>query len=137
MPVSQDLSALIAKLQAWKEHDFHADRQLSDEVLIADGWKSEPDARWQGGVRWYLSGNPEYSCGEDHRPHVIHDLDAALALVPKNHNYCLMVVDGETTATVWPSGASRGHVGRSSLQHAAILIAALKAKQAAQAKEAA
>ena len=50
---------LIAKLRAWKSRDFHRDRQLSDEVLIAGGWRCEPDEAWEGGVRWSWGTNPE------------------------------------------------------------------------------
>jgi hypothetical protein len=123
------ISGVIEKLEAWREHDFHADRQLSDEVLIADGWRCEPDAGFEGRVRWFWGTNPQYSSSESTRPHVIHDLNGALAVVPKNHGVRLLINGGIATASVWAAGEirRREHEGASTLATIAILIAALKA----------
>ncbi len=126
-----DFPALIAKLEAWKRYDFHKDRQLADEVLIADGWRCEPDAAWGGGVRWFRPAhNPEVSVCEDQRPNLIHDMNTALAVVPYKYNVCLILIEGEATATVWEPGNRVGHEGKSALGTIAVLIAALKATQA-------
>jgi hypothetical protein len=135
-----DLSALIAKLQAWEKHDFHGDRQLADEVLIADGWRCVPDKDWHGGIRWsYEAGNPKLFMSEDTRPHVILNLDNALGVVPLGHNVRLSIIGGNASAHVWRAGEifRDEYEGYSPLATIALIIAALKAKQALQAKEAA
>lgn len=127
-----DLATLISKLESWSLDSslFHADRQLSDEILIADGWNCEPDPTFEGGFRWYVGTNPQYSTS-DNRPHVLNDLNAAIGVVPYKAILTTMSYQSESrfTATVnnmqYPFVAS----GQSSRLTVAILIAALKYKQ--------
>src|SRR4051812_16221620 len=79
---ADSLSALLAKLEAWREHDFHADRQLADEMLIATGWRVVQDPEWEHGIRWEFGTNPRYSSSESSRPHPINSLDDALGQLP-------------------------------------------------------
>jgi hypothetical protein len=123
------ISAVIAKLEVWREHDFHKDRQLADEVLIADGWQCEPDPAFEGGVRWFFGTNPQYSSSESARPHVIHDLNTALGVVPVKHNVCLIIKPGECKAAVWPENSEYAVEGKATVPTVAALIAALKAKR--------
>ena len=80
---------LILRLEAWTEYDFHIDRQLADEILIAHGWKCEPDSTFEGGIRWYWGTNPQISSAETTRPHPINDLNAAVGLVPRGYRFML------------------------------------------------
>ncbi len=76
------LADLLVRLRAWREHEYHSDRQLADEVLIATGWSCEPDVGFQGGVRWFFGSSPQYSSTEAQRPHPINVLDHALGQIP-------------------------------------------------------
>ncbi len=122
--------ALIAKLEAWAEHDFHADRQLADEVLIADGWNCEPDATFEGGVRWFWGINPQISSSENTRPHPINDMNAAIGVVPFKHHWQVRVVGAYAEARVW-SGETEFHEYSASapIPTVALVIAALLAKK--------
>jgi hypothetical protein len=140
--MSQNLQTLIEKLQAWKEHDFHADRQLSDEVLIADGWKCEADESFEGGIRWFWGTSPQISCSEKQRPHLIHDLNTAIGVVPPGCSLRLMIYgQPPRQATAHVSCPIRGgrvavheFEGSSDIPTIAVLIAALKTKQILEAK---
>lgn len=79
-----DLPALLAKLEAWTEEtrNFHGDRQLADEVLLACGWRVFPDPTFEGGVRWEFGTNPTWCASESSRPHPINSVDAALGQIP-------------------------------------------------------
>jgi hypothetical protein len=79
-----DLTGLLAKLEAWSRDtgDFHSDRQLADEVLIATGWTCHPDPTFEGGVRWEFGKNPTVCTGENSRPHPVNSVDAALGQIP-------------------------------------------------------
>jgi hypothetical protein len=125
---------LIAKLEAWKEYNFHADRQLSDEILIADGWQCEPDDTFEGGIRWWRG---PYSTGESCRPHPIHDLNAAIALVPFKMDWRVSrITGGHLSAKPGPrfeceisdyNQRIKRVIGVSSEATVAVCIAALKA----------
>ncbi len=128
-----DHGALIAKLRAWSERDgsFHGDRQLADEVLIADGWRCETDQTFEGGVRWEYGIGPVVCASETTRPHPINDLDRAIAVVPFRCNWRLTFIAGQTVAHVWAPGEIfrdefEGHSERPSV---AILIAAFRYKE--------
>ena len=128
-----NLAPLIAKLQAWtmETGDFHSDRQLADEVLIADGWKCEPDESFEGGVRWFWGTNPQISASESSRPHVINDLNTAIGVVPFGCNWQIEMRNNRAEAQVWAQGKiPHGCLGRSERPSVAILIAALRYKQA-------
>ena len=127
-PVSKDL---IEKLKNWKELDFHADRQLADEVLIADGWRVIPDEGFQGGFRWEFGTNPTYCSSEKSRPHVIHDLNTAIGVIPFGCNWRLTRIGDQFIAHVWKCGEIfrdefEGHSTRETI---AVLIAALRFKE--------
>lgn len=126
-----DLAPLIGKLQAWSMEagSFHGDRQLADEVLIADGWRCEPDDSFEGGIRWFVGTWPEVSTSESSRPHVVNDLNTAIGVVPRGFDWGLTVIDEKATAIVWRHGyTEESVVGQSERPSVAILIAALKAK---------
>lgn len=111
-----DINKVIEKLEAWREHDFHGDRQLSDEIIIADGWKVERDPTFQGGERWYYKiGGCETSASRDSRPHPIQDMNAALGLVPFRYQFALSFsigdARGEYFASVWNDNLSAGETG--------------------------
>jgi len=122
---------LIDKLSAWTEHDFHADRQLADEILIADGWNCEQDATFEGGIRWFWGTNPQVSTSENTRPHPINDMNAAIGVVPFKHNWRLIVIGDRAVAQVWPLGEifRDEYEGVSTIPTVALVIAALKAKE--------
>lgn len=121
-------NALIAKLEAWNEPDFNSDRQLADEVLIADGWRVVPDETFEGGFRWEWGTNPTVCCSETTRPHVINDLNTALGVVPFDCNWRLTRIGSHATAHVWQSGEifRDEFAGSSPRETIAILIAALR-----------
>lgn len=133
--MSLSIDEVIAKLEAWREHDFHADRQLADEVLLADGWQCEPDPTFEGGVRWFWGTNPQVSSSENTRPHPINDLNAAVGVVP---------FGAEWQVAAKPNGLAAGavyHNGSLSLGAApaatvALVIAALRARKVALARRA-
>ena len=128
------MNALIEKLKSWKELDFHGDRQLADEVLIADGWRVIPDSSFEGGFRWEFGANPTYCSSESNRPHVIHDLNVAIGVVPFDCNWRLTRIGDQVVAHVWKCGEifRDEFEGCSSRETIAILIAALRFKEAQQ-----
>lgn len=96
-----DLDAIITKLQVWAGNDFHADRQLADEILIADDWHCEASEIFEGGVRWWRkSGAATYSTGENHRPHPLLYINDAFALLPPNKPWSLRSDHGGITCTI-------------------------------------
>lgn len=123
------MTLLISKLEAWCEHDFHTDRQLADEVLIADGWSCEPDETFEGGIRWFVGTNPQVSTSENTRPHPINDLNAAIGVVPYRYNWRLTMFGEQAVAQVWQSGEifRDEFEGHAPIPTIALLIAALKA----------
>jgi hypothetical protein len=109
--VSLSIDEVIAKLEAWREHDFHADRQLADEVLIADGWQCEPDPTFEGGVRWFWGTNPQVSSSESTRPHPINDLNAAVGVVPFKASWTLATYGGGACGSVTLNGQDGIFIG--------------------------
>lgn len=130
------IKAVIAKLEAWSyaPGDFHSDRQLADEILIADGWKPVADETFQGGVRWEYrtSGSGMTLCSsEGTRPHPINDMNAAIGVVPCGVGWSISFANGQAVADVHPKpGMTISNVhdlrGVSERPAVAITIAALK-----------
>ena len=128
-----ELSQIIFKLETWtlETGDYHSDRQLADEILIADGWKVEPDAEFAGGIRWYWGTNPQISTSESTRPHPINDINAAIGIVPRDCNWMINCSKnrGDVIAMVrnnrkpYRYGIGTSVIERPSI---ALLIAALK-----------
>lgn len=120
-----DIDALVKKLEAWTlAGGFFLDRQLADEVLIADCWSVVPDKTFEGGFRWQW-GN--LCSSESTRPHPINDMNAALGVVPRRATLKLEIKDGSATAIIW-----HGYElfqGKSERPSVAVLIAAIKAKR--------
>lgn len=126
-----DHTALLARLQNWSlvSRDVHSDRQLADEVLIGCGWRCEPDASSEGGVRWFIG---PYSAAKTSRPHPISDLNVAIGVVPRCCNWRLTVIGQKVTAHIWADEISRGEFeGRSERPSVALLIAVFKYVQSA------
>jgi hypothetical protein len=132
-----DYDELLAKLIAWtvETGGFHGDRQLSDELLLATGWKVEQDPTFQGGIRWYFGVNPQVSSSESQRPHLIHDIGTAIAARPYRWNISFTIVMEPAFLSVchiWPSGRPpiEGFMGASkeSEPHA-VMISVVKAWQ--------
>jgi hypothetical protein len=75
---------LLSDLTAWSEdtRNFHEDRQLSDRILIATGWRCIPDPGHPAKVRWEFGKNPTVSCWEPYVPHPINSIDDAIGQVP-------------------------------------------------------
>jgi hypothetical protein len=120
---------LIQKLMAWQDHDFHADRQLADEVLIADGWTVTPDPTFEGGVRWQIG---PVCASEGSRPHPIHSLDRALAVVPRDHAVSIEITRKGALANVWRDGTDGTRPvfeGVAPIASVAVLIAAFRAME--------
>ncbi|WP_020476410.1 hypothetical protein [Zavarzinella formosa] len=128
-----ELKTLIRKLEAWSDESgsFHTDRQLADEVLIADGWRVVPDPSFEGGFCWKFGVNPVVSSSESYRPHPVNDLNAAIAVIPHNAHWRLEVKNGVTWAYVWPCRGLMPEMsrGQSCRPAVAILVAALNFKQ--------
>ncbi|MCF8532412.1 MAG: hypothetical protein K9G48_05370 [Reyranella sp.] len=124
-----DFPTLIAKLESWTDGSFHTDRQLSDEILIADGWKVEPSTEFEGGVRWFRDmGGATYSCAEDRRPHPIRDLNTAVGLIPHGMDLVLIRTRRRCEASVFQAGPrSVTTKGKSPELAVAVCIAAVKA----------
>jgi len=125
-------AALIAKLAAWREPDFHKDQQLSDEVLIADGWVPTQDAEFAGGVAWR---HGPLTVSETQRPHVLYDMRPALGVIPRLCQVVLMIPPSlpiadvnETCCVLQAAGRTVGY-GSSLNPQIAVLIAALRAKE--------
>jgi hypothetical protein len=126
-----DHTALLARLQNWSlvSGDPHSDRQLADEVLIAYGWRCEPDASLEGGVRWFIG---PYSAAKTSRPHPINDLSVSIDLVPRCCNWRLTVIGEKATAHIWPDKIFRDEFeGQSERPSVALLIAVFKYAQSA------
>ncbi|WP_319798277.1 hypothetical protein [Nitrobacter sp.] len=131
-----DFDAVITKLQAWTEFDFHTDRQLADEILIADGWCCEPDQAFGGGFRWWCkNGAVTYSSSETHRPHPIIDMNAAVALIPHGAGWNLSSDHGGAICSVrigallmpgTPTHVATGYAKRTTV---AVCLAAMTAKK--------
>lgn len=121
------LSEIIAKLESWslESSSFHADRQLSDEILIADGWQCEESADFEGGFRWWVGVNPQYSTG-DNRPHPINDLNAAIGIVPFGAKFILEGCHATSKFTARVAGNNLSVFGHSTRATVALLIASLK-----------
>lgn len=127
---------VIAKLEGWSlaAGDFHADRQLADEILIADGWKPVQDETFEGGVRWEYrtSGHGKTLCAsENTRPHPINDMNAAIGVVPFGVGWSISFANGQAVADIHPKpGMTISNVhelrGISERPAVAITIAALK-----------
>ena len=124
-----DFDALIDKLEAWTDHSFHADRQLSDEVLLADGWQCEDDG---GRVKWSRKfGSATSSIWEPHHPHPLQDLNAAFALRPYGTNINTICGQHRCQAAVYvPLAPFEPFIGESPELTVAICIASLKAIKA-------
>lgn len=132
--MTPNLGPLIEKLMGWNldSGDFHTDRQLSDEVLVADGWRVQEDKAFEGGIRWSFGKCPEVSVADANRPHVINDLNAAVGVVPIGCSWQLQVSPtGETAARVWleTTAGTMWAEGASPRSSVALLIAALKFKE--------
>lgn len=134
------LSEIIVRLCDWslETSNFHADRQLADEVLIADGWRVVPDEAFEGGIRWSWGISPEVSVADATRPHVINDLDAAVGVVPLGCSWHVQMYNGRAAAKVLlfkdTSISLDNQVvifadGHSSRPSVALLIAALRFKE--------
>ena len=129
----KDLRDLIRDLEAWTldGSDFHKDRQLADEVLLADGWNVEHDVDGHRGVLWTWGTNPKIMMADDYRHHPINDLNAAFGVIPYGFNFRIGF-DGVTSKVVlWPRGdvtMGRSTEGESSRVQVAIIIASLKQK---------
>jgi hypothetical protein len=78
----EETNTLITDLVAWREHAFHADRQLADRVLLATGWRCLPDPGHPAGVKWEVGRNPVVTAWEPHHPHPVNSLDDALRQLP-------------------------------------------------------
>lgn len=119
------------KLEAWSRArgSYHTDRQLADEVLIADGWRVQPDIEWEGGIRWSWGSNPEVSASESTRPNPINDLNTAIGVVPFECNWAIAVGDsGRAMAQVWRKGTApmEKFIGHGEIPAIAVLIAAFR-----------
>jgi hypothetical protein len=96
-----DHGALIAKLKAWDRPDFHKDRQLSDAVLIADGWLCHPDSGYAGNYRWERkTGTATFTVAADNAPHPVCDLNAAIHVLPLGSKFNIAGVIGGGSLTV-------------------------------------
>lgn len=123
-----DFPALIAKLEAWTPEmaDFHRDRQLADEVLIAGGWKVERDAAFEGGISWSRRvGIGTYFSCEASRPHPLNDVQSAIGILPAA-DWSIVKTKESIVATVM-FNPNWGVIGRSREIAVAVCIAAVKA----------
>ncbi len=125
------MKELIAKLEAWTQErgDFHSDRQLADEVLLADGWKPIQDKTFEGGVRWERKAAGMTLCSsESTRPHPLNDMNAAIGVVPFKAGWMVRNVGNRAQGLVWNPEAAPGadQFGAvSERPQVALLIAAL------------
>ena len=93
MPVSDPRTPdLLAALEAWREDaaSFHGDRQLSDRVLLAAGWRCLPDPGHPTGERWEFGTNPVYSAWPPYHAHPVQRLDDAIGQMPAGWRLCRM-----------------------------------------------
>lgn len=133
---------VLAKLMLWREalSDFHADRQLADEVLTADGWRVERDPAFEGGVAWRLDGGrglPTLSVSEALRPHPLNDLNVAIGVVPFGCSWSIHAEAGSrAVARVWRwADRLNSQQGVAERPTVALLIAAMLVKRADLARE--
>ena len=126
-----DLSSLIAKLEAATE----GSRELSDEVLIACGWKrgvvGKPplqSAYWKTPDGQRMGWEDDLTSGGVERPDPTQSLDAALTLVPSD---CAWDVWGPVSGNAQLMRGS-GEIIEAVAGNAilALCIAALKARAA-------
>lgn len=128
-----DMESLLKRLAAWTEEGstFHGDRQLADEILVADGWTVHQDDKFEGGFRWQWGINPTICSSESTRPHPIRDMNAAIGVVPYRCSYRLNVVPGQPAkAMVWMGDESTDvSIATGTRPQIALVIAALQFKQ--------
>lgn len=124
-----DYQALLAKLLAYdaERGDFHSDRQLSDECLIATGWNVERDEGFEGGFSWWFGTNPRVCVSESSRPHLIHNIGAAIGARPYRWLFELEIGTYGTTARTWAPDKSRmfGFEANHSKEEIAVLMACI------------
>lgn len=126
-----ELDALIVKLEEWTREtaDVHRDRQLADQVLLADGWQFEADDTFAGGFRWFRNiGVGILNASEASRPNPLIELSAAYALIPAGLSVTVLHSPSGVQATVY--SAVEGGLAENGLSPEiaiAISIAALKA----------
>lgn len=82
------------------EGDYHSDRQLADEILLADGWEVKQDSDFAGGIVWSKGTWPRQHIAEPHRPHPINSLDDAIMLIPDGYSWFLKVTPDQAIAAV-------------------------------------
>lgn len=82
--MAETAAVLCADLAAWSEDTatFHGDRNLSDRVLLATGWRCIPDPDHPKKVKWEFGTNPVYSAWEPYVPHPVQSIDAAFGQMP-------------------------------------------------------
>jgi hypothetical protein len=75
---------LLQDLQLWTEETatFHGDRELSDRVLIAAGWRCIPDPGHAAKLRWEFGTCPAVLVWPPYVPHPVRSIDAALSQIP-------------------------------------------------------
>ncbi|HEY0342209.1 MAG TPA: hypothetical protein VGC34_15495 [Steroidobacteraceae bacterium] len=75
---------LLAKLAAYdrEKGDFHGDRRLADEILLACGWQVQANPEFEGGMEWWFGKNPRVSASQRSHPHPVNSLDDALGQLP-------------------------------------------------------
>lgn len=90
------MKELIDKVKNWSfdTSDFHSDRQLADEILLATGWNTEPYLSFEGGIRWYFGTCPQVSVSDAGRPHPLLSMDAALGCLPQGCEYSISTLHG-------------------------------------------
>lgn len=120
---------LIARLQAWRGHDPVIDRELSDLVLLADGWWTEPDWMCIGRKLWCRGGDRHQYRVNAQRPHPVCDFVAVRAMLPQPVSYCMAYVAGEASATIHSLQHGRSFIGHSSAETVALLIAIFRLRE--------
>lgn len=92
----RDIQALIDKVAAWslESSDYHGNRQLGDEILLATGWSVERDATFQGGIRWFCGKCPQVSVSEYNRPNPLLSLEDAIGCMPVGAEYRISTLHG-------------------------------------------
>lgn len=122
-----DIDGLIDRLKAWRQLDFHADYELSDAILLADGWMVEADAAWEGGVKWSWGTNPRTNVSELQRPRLLLEIGAAIGTVPFGYVLQLTTLNlDRSNALVWhPRDPGKRWEGEGPTACVAVLIAAL------------
>lgn len=120
---------IIDRLRKWSEPHHHNDRVLSDEIMLAIGWKVEQSSDYEGGIRWYIGCNPEMSVSEKNRPHYLYSVDCALSLIPRSYSVEIHLMGALTHIKVWKDGFLCGEENSLHNPCIAICIAALKTQQ--------